>query len=217
MQKRGAAIIEARGLSTAASAANAAIDHVHDWALGTADGDWVSMAIPSDGSYGVPEGLMSVVPVHLHGRRVVDRAGSRHRRLLAAAASTPRWPSWSRSATRCGARPHLKLPQLKLLITQGTLDRIGDRLPEGYEPLAMQKDGSLADRDDVDFEVAAAAFDLFDALRGRAAAVLREGAEQHDSALVQRAQRGTRQPGLHQRARARRPLDEHARHRHPDQ
>ena len=60
--KRGAAIIKARGLSSAASAANAAIDHMRDWALGTAPGDWVSMAIPSDGSYGVPEGLISSFP-----------------------------------------------------------------------------------------------------------------------------------------------------------
>jgi malate dehydrogenase len=63
VQKRGAAIIEARGASSAASAANAAIDHVHDWALGTPDGDWVSMAIPSDGSYGVTEGIISSFPV----------------------------------------------------------------------------------------------------------------------------------------------------------
>jgi len=60
--KRGAAIIEARGASSAASAANAAIDHMHDWALGTPDGDWVSMSIPSDGSYGVPEGIISSFP-----------------------------------------------------------------------------------------------------------------------------------------------------------
>jgi malate dehydrogenase len=63
VQKRGAAIIDARGASSAASAANAAIDHVHDWVLGTADGDWVSMGIPSDGSYGVAEGLISGFPV----------------------------------------------------------------------------------------------------------------------------------------------------------
>jgi malate dehydrogenase len=62
VQQRGAAIIEARGASSAASAANAAIDHVHDWALGSGDGDWVSMAVPSDGSYGVPEGLISGFP-----------------------------------------------------------------------------------------------------------------------------------------------------------
>ncbi|MFJ8231619.1 malate dehydrogenase [Streptomyces sp. NPDC094448] len=61
--KRGAAIIEARGASSAASAANAAIDHVHTWVNGTADGDWTSMGIPSDGSYGVPEGLISSFPV----------------------------------------------------------------------------------------------------------------------------------------------------------
>ena len=67
VQQRGAAIIDARGLSSAASAANAAIDHVRTWALGTADGDWVSMAIPSDGSYGVPEGLMSSFPVTCSG------------------------------------------------------------------------------------------------------------------------------------------------------
>ncbi|HRD99847.1 MAG TPA: malate dehydrogenase, partial [Ilumatobacteraceae bacterium] len=60
--KRGAAIIEARGASSAASAANAAIDHIRSWHLGTAEGDWVSMAIPSDGSYGVPEGLISSFP-----------------------------------------------------------------------------------------------------------------------------------------------------------
>ena len=60
--KRGAAIIEARGLSSAASAANAAIDHMHDWALGT-DGKWVTMGVPSDGSYGIPEGVMYGVPV----------------------------------------------------------------------------------------------------------------------------------------------------------
>jgi malate dehydrogenase len=63
VQQRGAAIIEARGASSAASAASAAIAHVHDWVLGTGPGDWVSMAIPSDGSYGVPEGLMSSFPV----------------------------------------------------------------------------------------------------------------------------------------------------------
>jgi malate dehydrogenase len=62
VQQRGAAIIKARGLSSAASAANAAVDHVRDWALGTADGDWVSMAVPSDGSYGVPEGMLSGFP-----------------------------------------------------------------------------------------------------------------------------------------------------------
>ncbi len=63
VQKRGAAIIEARGASSAASAANAAIDHVHDWVLGTPAGDWVSMAIATDGSYGVQEGIFSSFPV----------------------------------------------------------------------------------------------------------------------------------------------------------
>ncbi len=69
VQKRGAAIIEARGASSAASAANAAIDHMRDWALGTPEGDWVSMAIPSDGSYGVADGLISSFPVTTSGGR----------------------------------------------------------------------------------------------------------------------------------------------------
>jgi malate dehydrogenase len=67
VQQRGAAIIEARGASSAASAANAAIDPKHDWALGSGDGDWVSMAVPSDGSYGVPEGLISGFPCTTKG------------------------------------------------------------------------------------------------------------------------------------------------------
>jgi malate dehydrogenase len=63
VQKRGAAIIEARGLSSAASAANAAMDHVRNWVHGTRAGDWVSMGIPSDGSYGIPEGVIYGYPV----------------------------------------------------------------------------------------------------------------------------------------------------------
>src|SRR5690606_41857494 len=69
--KRGAAIIDARGASSAASAANAAIDHVHDWVNGTGS-SWTSAAIPSDGSYGVPEGLISSFP-----RPARDRARRR--------------------------------------------------------------------------------------------------------------------------------------------
>ena len=67
VQQRGAAVIEARGASTAASAANAACDHVRTWVLGTDPGDWVSMAIVSDGSYGVPEGIVSSFPVTCAG------------------------------------------------------------------------------------------------------------------------------------------------------
>ena len=63
VQKRGAAVIEARGASSAASAANAAVDHVRDWVLGTPESDWVSMGIPSDGSYGIDEGLIFGFPV----------------------------------------------------------------------------------------------------------------------------------------------------------
>lgn len=65
--KRGAAVIEARGASSAASAANAAIDHVRDWVLGTPDGDWVSMAVPADGSYGIGEGVISGYPCTCSG------------------------------------------------------------------------------------------------------------------------------------------------------
>ena len=63
VQQRGAAVIKARGASSAASAASAAIDHVHDWVLGSASGDWVSMAVPSDGSYGLAEGVIYSYPV----------------------------------------------------------------------------------------------------------------------------------------------------------
>lgn len=64
VQQRGAAIIKARGASSAASAASAAIDHMHDWALGSAKDSWVSMAIPSDGSYGIEAGIIYSYPVH---------------------------------------------------------------------------------------------------------------------------------------------------------
>ena len=67
VQQRGAAIIKARGASSAASAASAAIDHMHDWALGTPDGDWVSMAIPADGSYGIEPGIVYSYPVRCAG------------------------------------------------------------------------------------------------------------------------------------------------------
>jgi malate dehydrogenase len=82
VQKRGAAIIDARGLSSAASAANAAIDHVRDWVKGTPKGDWVSMGIPSDGSYGIPEGVIFGYPVTTNNGKIeivqgltVDAAG----------------------------------------------------------------------------------------------------------------------------------------------
>jgi malate dehydrogenase len=67
VQQRGAAIIKARGASSAASAASAAIDHVRDWARGSLQGDWVSMGIPSDGSYGIPEGVIYSYPVVCRG------------------------------------------------------------------------------------------------------------------------------------------------------
>jgi malate dehydrogenase len=68
VQQRGAAIIEARGASSAASAANATVDHMRDWVLGTPEDDWVSMGVPSDGSYGVAEGLVSSFPCRTSGR-----------------------------------------------------------------------------------------------------------------------------------------------------
>jgi malate dehydrogenase len=67
VQQRGAAIIKARGASSAASAASAAIDHMHDWVLGTPDDDWVSMAIPADGSYGIEPGVIYSYPVRCSG------------------------------------------------------------------------------------------------------------------------------------------------------
>ena len=69
VQQRGAAIIKARGASSAASAASAAIDHMRDWALGTPDGDWVSMAVPSDGSYGIAPGIIYGYPVTVENGR----------------------------------------------------------------------------------------------------------------------------------------------------
>jgi malate dehydrogenase len=78
VQKRGAAIIEARGLSSAASAANAAIDHIRDWVHGTPSGDWVSMGVPSDGSYGIPEGLIFGYPVTTSGGKYQVVKGLQH-------------------------------------------------------------------------------------------------------------------------------------------
>jgi malate dehydrogenase len=78
VQKRGAAIIEARGLSSAASAANAAIDHVRDWVKGTPSGDWVSAGMPSDGSYGIPEGVMFGYPVTSKNGRLEIVQGLAH-------------------------------------------------------------------------------------------------------------------------------------------
>jgi malate dehydrogenase len=67
VQQRGAAVIKARGTSSAASAGSAALDHVHDWILGSREGDWVSMGVPSDGSYGIPEGVIYSYPVTCKG------------------------------------------------------------------------------------------------------------------------------------------------------
>ena len=78
VQKRGAAIIEARGLSSAASAANAAIDHVRDWVHGTPSDDWVSMGVPADGSYGIPEGVMFGYPAKCSGGKYEIVKGLQH-------------------------------------------------------------------------------------------------------------------------------------------
>jgi malate dehydrogenase len=94
VQQRGAAIIKARGTSSAASAASAALDHIHDWVLGTAANDWVSMGIPSDGSYGIPEGVIYSYPVMCRGGEYAivqglaindfsrDKMAATHRELL---------------------------------------------------------------------------------------------------------------------------------------
>jgi malate dehydrogenase len=78
VQKRGAAIIEARGLSSAASAANAAIDHVRDWVHGTPSDDWVSMGVPADGSYGIPEGVLFGYPAKCSGGKYEIVKGLQH-------------------------------------------------------------------------------------------------------------------------------------------
>ncbi len=90
--KRGAEIIEARGASSAASAANAAIEHVHDWALGTPTDDWVSMSVPSDGSYGVDEGLVSGFPCTCSGENGSSSKASRSTPSRALASTAP-WRS----------------------------------------------------------------------------------------------------------------------------
>ena len=97
--KRGAEIIEARGSSSAASAANAAIDHVHDWVLGTPQGDWVSMAVPSDGSYGIEEGIICGSPASAPTASTRSSRGSRSP-TSRGSGSTPRSPSCARSARR---------------------------------------------------------------------------------------------------------------------
>jgi malate dehydrogenase len=79
--KRGAAIIAARGASSAASAANAAIDHMRDWALGT-NGKWVTMGVPSDGSYGIPQDIIYGVPVTCENGVIQARGRPGHRRLF---------------------------------------------------------------------------------------------------------------------------------------
>ena len=81
VQQRGAAIIKARGASSAASAASAAIDHMRDWALGTPGDDWVSMAVPADGSYGIRTGRDLFLPLPLQRRQVSDREGPADQRL----------------------------------------------------------------------------------------------------------------------------------------
>ena len=98
VQQRGAAVIEARGSSSAASAANAALDHVRDWALGSPAGDWVSMAVASDGSYGVPEGLISGFPCTTKNG-VWSIVPDLDIDAFSRRESTRRSPSWARSET----------------------------------------------------------------------------------------------------------------------
>ena len=123
--KRGAAIIEARGASSAASAANAAVDHIRSWALGTPEGDWVSMGIPSDGSYGVPGGHHLVLPVHVQGRRVRDRPGPRHRRLQPRQDRRLRRRARRGARRRQGARSDLSSLAPEVSVARGRASRMG--------------------------------------------------------------------------------------------
>ena len=100
VQQRGAAIIEARGASSAASAANAAIDSMRDWVLGTKPGDWTSMAVWSDGSYGTPEGVYCSFPGYHGRRRLPHGRGSRDQRVLSRADR----PQYGRTPRRTGRR-----------------------------------------------------------------------------------------------------------------
>ncbi len=102
VQQRGAAVIKARGSSSAASAANAAIDHMRTWALGTDEGDWVSMGIPSDGSYGIAPGRDLRLSGHLQEWQIRHRAGTRNQCLLARAHGRHRQGT-ARGARRRGA------------------------------------------------------------------------------------------------------------------
>ena len=99
VQQRGAAIIKARGASSAASAASAAIDHVRDWVKGTADGDWVSMAVPSDGSYGIPRRRHLRLSGDLHATATTRSCRASRSTSSAASAWTRRTRSCSKSAT----------------------------------------------------------------------------------------------------------------------
>ena len=103
VQQRGAAIIKARGLSSAASAANAAVDHVRSWVLGTPDGDWVSMGVVSDGSYGAPEGIITSFPCTAKGGEYEIVQGLDIDDFSREPASTRATPSSSTSATRCAS------------------------------------------------------------------------------------------------------------------
>ena len=110
--KRGAEIIEARGSSSAASAANAAIDHVHDWVLGTATGDWVSMGVPTDGTYGIEQGIICGQPCSAAAANARSSRASRSP-TSRASGSTPRSPSCAPSATRSPARAGLEKKKKK--------------------------------------------------------------------------------------------------------
>ena len=102
--QRGAAIIKARGASSAASAASAALNHVYDWVNGT---DWTSAAVVSDGSYGVPEGLISSFPVRSVKRRMGDHPGAAGQRLLPRQDRRLRRRARRRAGRGQGTRPHL--------------------------------------------------------------------------------------------------------------
>ena len=136
VQKRGAAIIEARGASSAASAANAAIDHVHDWVHGTPSGDWVSMAIHSTGAYGVEEGIFSGYPCTCAGGEYSDRRGPRARRVLTRANRRDRQRADGRARRRAASSGWSELSVRAAAIDTASGDRGGSSSqPAAERPL----------------------------------------------------------------------------------
>ena len=177
--KRGAAIIEARGASSAASAASATIDHARDWVLGTPEGDWVSMAVRSDGSYGVPEGLISSFPVTT-SRAATGRSSRASRSTTSPApGSTPPSPSSPRSATPSRASASSEPPSYPERPARPVRSRRGVRVPS---PSRCPEPLSRLDRPAVRWSAAQASGSPARGPRGHrsAARVQLDGADRDD-------------------------------------